>query len=88
MSATTGPIIAGAAIVVGNAVLVHQKHPLSQGPVYIGAAIAAGGLALWERAMPQTATAVAWLVLLSVLVVRVDSNTPAPIESIARWINI
>jgi hypothetical protein len=87
VSASTGPILAAAGIVAFNAVVVHEKTPMSQTPVFVAAALAAGGLSLWERAMPATATAVAWLALLGVLLVRVDPVTPSPVESFSLWYN-
>lgn len=86
MSATTGPIAAAVLVVAGNAVIVQDKPPTSQTRVIVGGIVAGAGLALWEKAMPQTAVAFSWLVLLTVLLVRVDPTTPAPLESIRNWL--
>ena len=85
MAASTGPIVVAGALVVGNAVVVHNQPPVSMTSVAVGTLIAAGGLALWEQAMPRTATAIAWLALLSVILVRVRPDVPAPIESFQQW---
>ncbi len=85
VSASTGPILAAGGVVVFNAVVVNLRTPTSQTPVIVATLLAAAGLNLWERAMPRTATAVAWLALVSTLLVRVDANTPSPVESFGRW---
>jgi len=85
MSASTGPILAAGAITIGNAVVLQGRSPVTQTRVVIGSVIAAGGLYLWEQIMPRTATAVSWLILVSVLFVRVEPNTPAPLENLGDW---
>jgi hypothetical protein len=87
VSASTGPILAAGGIVAFNAVVVVGREPVSQTPVAVATLLAAAGLSLWERAMPRTATAVAWLALAATLLVRVDPATPSPIESFATWYN-
>lgn len=85
MSATTGPILTAGGIVIFNAVVIQDRTFRSQTPVVVATFIAAGALSLWERAMPRTATAFAWLALLSTLIVRADPGTPSPIESFDQW---
>ena len=85
MSQSTGPILASAAVVIGNAVIIHDKTWASQARVAVGAAVVAGGLTLMERLLPSAATAFAWLTLAGVLLVRVEPNTPSPAESFADW---
>lgn len=87
MAASTGPILAAGGITMFNAIVVHDRSILQERRAIVGALIAAGGLALWEKAMPRTAVALSWLVLLSVLLVRVDPTTPSPIESFQTWYN-
>lgn len=87
MSASTGPVLAAGGIVIFNAVIINNRSPKSQTGVAVAALIAAAGLNLWERAMPRTATAVSWLVLVATLLVRVEPNTPSPVESFGRWYN-
>lgn len=85
MAASTGPVLAAGGLVIFNAVIVHGKTPASQTRVMVASFIAAGGLALWERAMPRTAVAVSWLILLSTILVRTTPDVPAPIESFQQW---
>lgn len=85
MSASTGPILAAGSIVVFNNVIVQGRKPIDQGRVVVGTLIAAGGLTLVERALPQTAVAVAWLTLVAVLLVRVDPRVPSPVEAFQTW---
>lgn len=87
MSASTGPILAAGGIVIFNAVIVNMKVPQSQTPVAVATLLAAAGLSLFERAMPRTAVALAWLALAGTLLVRVDPSTPSPIESFGAWYN-
>ena len=85
MSASTGPIIAAGAITIGNAVVLQGRSPASQSRVVVGTLVAAGGLYLLEELAPRTAQALAWLVLVSVLFVRMEPNTPAPLENLGDW---
>ena len=85
MSATTGPILAAGGVVIFNAVVIHGQQPLAQTRTAVATGIAAAGLHLAERAFPTAAVALAWLVFVATLMVRVDPATPAPIESFATW---
>lgn len=85
MSGSTGPILAAGAITIGNAVILQQRQPITQSRVVIGTLVAAGGLYLFEQVMPRAAVAMSWLVLVSVLFVRVEPNTPAPLENLGDW---
>jgi hypothetical protein len=87
MSASTGPILAAGAVVIGNAVIV-QNHPWSdQADVAVGTAVVAVALAIAEHAIPNAAVMFSWLILASVLLVRVKPNVPSPLESFADWWN-
>jgi len=90
MAASTGPVLAiGAITLVNNVVLNNgpagQQQQLPAVRIAIATGIAALGLAFWENFMPRTATAVAWLALVTTLMVRIEPNTPAPLESLANW---
>jgi hypothetical protein len=89
MPGSLGPILAAGGITYGNAVLVNNQSPYNpaQARIIVATLISAAGLSLMEKAMPATATAVAWLALASVLLVRVDPKTPSPLESFASWLN-
>jgi hypothetical protein len=85
MAGSTGPIMAAGGIVVFNNVIVMGQAPIENTRIVVGTLIAAGGLAMLERAAPQVATALAWLALVAVLLVRVTPNTPSPVESFQAW---
>lgn len=85
MAASTGPIIAAGMVTAFNAIIIHDRPAGGQFPTAVGTAIAAAGLALLEHAMPTTARALAWTVLITVLFVRLDPRVPAPLESAADW---
>ena len=87
MSASTGPLLAAGGIVIFNAVIVQTRPLPTQTRVAVGTVIAAAGFSVFERIMPATATAAAWLVLAATLLVRVDPATPSPIESFFAWYN-
>jgi hypothetical protein len=85
MGASTGPMLAAGALVVGNAVIVNNRDPRTQARVVVATLIGAAGLSLLESALPRTATALSWLILVGVLLVPIDPVTPAPLESFQRW---
>ena len=85
MSATTGPILAAAGIVLFNQIIVNEQTPRSQTPVIVGGFIAAGGFALAERVAPRASVALAWLAVIATLIVRATPTTPAPIENFFTW---
>lgn len=85
MARTTGPIIATAAITVGNSTILN-KDPMNW-RIPVAAAIAAGFLALAERASAPLATGIAYISLLTVLFVRVNPAKPAPVENFLSWWN-
>ena len=89
MAGSLGPILAAGAIVYGNAVIVNGQpaYGPDQSRIIVATLVSAAGLSLMERAMPATATALAWLALASVLLVRVDPKTPSPLESFASYLN-
>lgn len=87
MSATTGPIVAATSVVVANAVLIQNKPIETQYRVIVGGAIVAMGLTMAERAVPRGAVMFAWLILTTVMFVRIDKTTKAPVESFVDWIN-
>jgi len=83
MSATTGPILAMGGVTLFNSMILNGRDFDPKVP--IATLIAAGMLGLAEKAVPQTATAVAWLAFTAVLLTRVQPGVPAPIESLATW---
>jgi hypothetical protein len=85
MARTVGPILAIGAITVANQSIVNDA-PI-QWRVPVATAIAAGIFALAEKAWEEGAVALAYLALVSVLFVRLDPATPAPVESFVTWWN-
>lgn len=88
MSRTTGPVLAAGGITLAVGVLVHDRGLMPFGArVAVATGIAAGGFYLLETLSPGFAVPLAWLALTTVLLVRLDAKTPAPIEAVADWIN-
>lgn len=82
---STGPVVAMVGITVFNDVIVHHRNPVQEVRVVVAGAIAGAALALAERVWPDGAVAVAWLGLVTVLLVRARPSTPAPLEAFADW---
>ncbi len=82
MSKTTGVVLA-----TGGLTLVNQSvfngEPLDW-RVPIATGIAAVGFSLAERVWEQGAVILAWTAFLSILLTRVDSKVPSPVETAAR----
>lgn len=85
MAKSTGPILAVGAIALGNEVIVAGKEMNWRIPAATG--IAAGIFAFAEKGWKDGAVALAYLALVTVLFVRTDPKTPAPVESFNKWFN-
>jgi hypothetical protein len=83
MSRTVGPVLAIGGITLGNQVLLHNRPVDWRIPIATG--ISAGLFALLERLNEKAAVGLAWVALVTILLVRVDPKTPAPLESLAAW---
>jgi hypothetical protein len=83
MAETTGPILAVGGITLANRSLLNEK-PFDW-RIAIATGIAAGFFALLERGWRDGAVGLAWLSLLTILLVRIDPKTPAPVESLNKW---
>lgn len=77
MSASTGPVLAAGAITFGNAVIGNGKPWTGEIKVLVGTAIAAGLLALFEKANAQLATGIAWIALITSLLITPRSGRSA-----------
>jgi hypothetical protein len=84
MARTTGPILAIGGITYANQTLLHGKPVDWRIP--IATAISAGMFALLEKGWERGAVALAWLSLVTVLLVRVNPDVPAPVESLNQWL--
>lgn len=85
MAKTTGPILAVGAITLANETIVQNKPINWRVPVATG--ISAALFALLEKGNEKFAVGLAYLVLVTVLFVRIDPKTPAPAESFLKWWN-
>lgn len=87
MAESTGPVLAMVGVTLFNSVIVHRVPVWQDQNIVVAGAVVAGGLALLERVSPNLAVGLAWLGLVTVLLVRVQPQTPSPLESIAAWYN-
>ena len=83
MAKSVGPILAVGAITVMNQHVL-QNHDIDW-RVPVATAAAAGAFALLEKAWEDGAVALAYLALVTVLFVRPNANTPAPVETALLW---
>lgn len=81
MAKSTGIILAVGGVTMLNQVVLNKKDIDWRVPVATG--FAAGAFAIMERANEKLTVGVAWVALLTVLLVRID-NQPAPVESLLR----
>jgi len=84
MSRTTGPVLAIGGITLANKSLLNGE-PFDW-KIAISTGVAAGLFSLLERGWEDGAVALAWLALLTILLVRIDPKTPAPMESLNKWL--
>lgn len=85
MSRTTGPVLAIGAITIANNTLLHGKPLDFRVPIATG--LAAGGFMLLEKLNADLATGLAWIALVTVLLVRMTPGVPSPLESLNSWWN-
>lgn len=85
MAQSTGPILAIGGITLLNQTILNGHSIDWRVPVATG--FAAGAFALMEKANASITVGVAWIALLTVLLVRVDPKTPAPVETLLRYWN-
>jgi hypothetical protein len=80
---TTGPILAIGAITMFNAVVLH-KRPIDM-RVPLATAASALVFAGLEEIWADGAVGLAWVALVTTLVVPVDKSVPSPVESASAW---
>lgn len=85
MARSTGPILTAGAITVANRVVL-QGQPVDW-RVVSATGLTAGALALVEKGLPELAVGIAWIGLVTVLLVRTDPKVPAPAETFVVWWN-
>lgn len=88
MAGSTGPILAIGGITIVNESIVNGQPLDWRVPIATGlAALAIGAL---ENGMPAFSDAfvgLAWVALVTTLLVRVKPGTPSPMESFVVWYN-
>jgi len=77
MAASTGPIVAAGVITYSNAVLFNHKSWDSQLITLVGTGIAAGMLALAEHLSTPLAVGIAWIALVTSLLIQPKSGQSA-----------
>jgi hypothetical protein len=85
MSSTTGVVLATGGLTMLNTT-VFNGQPLDW-RVPIATGVAAVGFSLAERAWKDGAVILAWSAFLTVLLTRVNSKVPSPVETAARVLN-
>lgn len=83
MAESTGPILAIGAVTMINQTILNGRPVDWRVPIATGAAAAA--FALLERGWPGGVVPLAWLALVVSIFVRVDPDTPPPIEALDRF---
>ena len=83
MAMSTGPVLLMGAITLTNASIVHNKPVDWRIPIATG--LTAGLLALVERGAPQVAIGLAWLALMTSVLVPVVPGVPTPAESLVQY---
>jgi hypothetical protein len=78
-----GPILAVGAISLGNEVIIHGQKVSMR--IIVGTGLAAMGLSVLEDLIPGLGTGIAWLTLVTVLLVRINPAVPSPVETINDW---
>lgn len=87
MSRTIGPVAAITGVTLFNDVIMHNVDIQKEQRVIVGGIVVAVSLALVEQIAPDLAVGVAWLGLVTVLLVRIDPKVPSPLETFANWYN-
>lgn len=77
MSASTGPIVAAGIITAANEVIGNGGPPSRAIPIGVATAIAAGLLSLLERAVGPLASGIAWIALVTSLLIKPKSGRSA-----------
>jgi hypothetical protein len=84
MARSTGPILAVGGITILNRSLLAEKQQPVDFRVLVGTAVAAAGLALLERLSEGLAVGIAYIALVAILFVEVDSTAGAPANNVLR----
>lgn len=83
MARSTGPMLAAGAVTWANQTLLapNASFDLTKtARVAVATGLGVGILSVAEKAAPEIAVGLAYALLITVLLVRVDRNTPTPLE--------
>jgi uncharacterized membrane protein YjjP (DUF1212 family) len=84
MAKSTGPILAIGGITLANKSLLKDPPDPFDWRIVIATGVSAGMFALLEKGWERGAVAIAYLALVTILFVRVDPKTPAPVENLNK----
>lgn len=83
MARSTGPMLAAGAITWANQTLLANDASFDltkTARVAVATGLGVGILSVVEKGAPEIAVGLAYVLLITVLLVRVDRNTPTPLE--------
>ncbi len=83
MARSTGPMLATGAITWANQTLLGPSADLDltkTARIAVATGLGVGILSLVEKASPELAAGIAWTMVVTVLLVRIDGKTPTPLE--------
>lgn len=80
-------VATGAVALFNHAVVAGHPIDTQALRIVVGTGVAVAGLALIENLSTELAVGIAWISLVSVLLVRIEKNTPTPLEAFAKWWN-
>lgn len=86
MARSTGPILAVGAVTIANQSLLAKNPQPIDFRIVPATAVAAMGLALLEKVSEPLAVGLAWISLVTILLVRIDPKAGAPAENILRML--
>jgi hypothetical protein len=80
MGASTGPILAATGITFANEWILNKQRPDFR--ILLGGAVAAGMLALFEHVSPEIAKGIAWIALITTLLVNPVGGGKSPVQNL------
>jgi hypothetical protein len=86
MAQSTGPILAIGGITLANKSLLKKPPDPFDWRIAVATGVSAGLFALLEKGWQRGAVSLAYLALVTILFVRVDPKTPAPMENLNDWL--
>ena len=91
MMTATGMVLLNEWLVGSGGLFTDEQRQITFNPriarPLVGFGIATAGLMLLSQFMPRTAVLLAWTAVAGTALVRVDPQTPSPLESLLSWYN-